>query len=529
MSSSGALTTQHGNGRIGYTYALTNPQTGLFPASDNANAILTVNRHPGNYYSQLGFSSNGNLYYRNFVNTAINTSQGWQTIWTSTSLTNLNQLTNGPGYTSNTGTVTSVSGTGSYGGLTLTGTVTTSGNITLGGTPTGTWPISVSGNAATATSATSAATWTSARTLTIGNTGKSVNGSANVAWTLAEIGAYAATNPSGYATTGYVDTAVAELVDTAPDSLNTLRELAAALGEDPNFATTITTALGAKAPLASPALTGTPTAPTAATATNTTQIATTAYVKAQGYLTSVTNISGNAGSATVLQTARTLTIGATGKTFNGSANVAWTLAEIGAQAAGSYAAASHTHTSLGSVNFNNGDLTNINTIRIGDPGPGEGLIFDGGNGWALYESPNDLVTNSAGNLQIVRSGVRVMTLDTSNNAYFAGQVLITSALLSNQANLDVDSGATRVIATVSSSLYDAAFFDFVIKKGTSRRSGTVYAVHNGTSIEFTETSTSDIGDTTEVKFTVDLSGGTIRLLATTVTNDWIIKTLVRGI
>ena len=49
------------------------------------------------------------------------------------------------------GTVTSVSGTGSYGGLTLTGTVTTSGNITLGGTPTGTWPISVSGNAATVT------------------------------------------------------------------------------------------------------------------------------------------------------------------------------------------------------------------------------------------------------------------------------------------------------------------------------------------------------------------------------------------
>ena len=36
------------------------------------------------------------------------------------------------------------------------------------------------------------------------------------------------------------------------------------------------------------------------------------------------------GSAATLTTARTLTIGATGKTFNGSANVAWTLAEIGA-------------------------------------------------------------------------------------------------------------------------------------------------------------------------------------------------------
>lgn len=54
--------------------------------------------------------------------------------------------TNPNGYTSNTGTVTSVSGTGSYGGLTLTGTVTGSGSLTLGGTPSGTWPISITGS-----------------------------------------------------------------------------------------------------------------------------------------------------------------------------------------------------------------------------------------------------------------------------------------------------------------------------------------------------------------------------------------------
>jgi hypothetical protein len=173
------------------------------------------------------------------------------------------------GATANTGTVTSVSGTGSVSGLTLSGTVTSSGSLTLGGTlsltaanvnAVGAITNSTSGNAATATAlqttrsingtdfngsaSITTANWGTARTLTIGNTGKSVNGSANVAWTLAEIGAYAATNPSGYATTGYVDTAVAELVDTAPDSLNTLRELAAALGEDPNFATTVTTSLG---------------------------------------------------------------------------------------------------------------------------------------------------------------------------------------------------------------------------------------------------------------------------------------------
>ena len=51
---------------------------------------------------------------------------------------------------------------------------------------------------------------------------------------------------SGYATETYVNTQVANLVDAAPTTLDTLNELAAALGDDPNFATTITAALGNK-------------------------------------------------------------------------------------------------------------------------------------------------------------------------------------------------------------------------------------------------------------------------------------------
>jgi hypothetical protein len=50
----------------------------------------------------------------------------------------------------------------------------------------------------------------------------------------------------GYATTSYVDTAVAGVVDSAPAALNTLNELAAALGDDANFATTTATNIGTK-------------------------------------------------------------------------------------------------------------------------------------------------------------------------------------------------------------------------------------------------------------------------------------------
>ena len=55
------------------------------------------------------------------------------------------------------------------------------------------------------------------------------------------------TDLTGYATETYVDNAVSDLVDSAPSALNTLNELAAALGDDSNFSTTITNALAGKA------------------------------------------------------------------------------------------------------------------------------------------------------------------------------------------------------------------------------------------------------------------------------------------
>jgi hypothetical protein len=80
---------------------------------------------------QLGFTDNSNIWHRSGTST---TWGSWSKLWDSVNLTNLNQLTNGPGYTTNVGTVTSVGGTGTVSGLTLSGTVATSGNLTLGGT-----------------------------------------------------------------------------------------------------------------------------------------------------------------------------------------------------------------------------------------------------------------------------------------------------------------------------------------------------------------------------------------------------------
>ena len=121
------------------------------------------------------------------------------------------------------------------------------------------------------------------------------------------------------ATESYVESAISAVVDDAPTLLNTLNELSAALNDDANYASTVTTALSGKEPsivpgtndqywrgdktwatlnassvglsnvtneskatmFTSPSFTGTPLSTTAAADTNTTQIATTAYVLGQ--------------------------------------------------------------------------------------------------------------------------------------------------------------------------------------------------------------------------------------------------------
>lgn len=84
-----------------------------------------------------------------------------------------------------------------------------------------------------------------------------------------------------FANAAELQTAINNLVDAAPGTLDTLNELAAAINDDPAYFSNIQSSLDLKAPLASPALSGIPTAPTASGTTNTTQIATTEFVQSK--------------------------------------------------------------------------------------------------------------------------------------------------------------------------------------------------------------------------------------------------------
>lgn len=133
-------------------------------------------------------------------------------------------------FTNNSGTIVEIG--------TAPTTQAVTGNATVGGT------LGVTGNTTLTTVSTSGAA-----TLASG----SVTGNFSVAGTLTVA---TPTNSTDAASKGYVDTAVANVIDSAPAALDTLNELAAALNDDASFATTVTTALAGKLALAGGTMTG---------------------------------------------------------------------------------------------------------------------------------------------------------------------------------------------------------------------------------------------------------------------------------
>ena len=177
--------------------------------------------------------------------------------------------------------------------------------------------------------------------------------------------------------------------------------------------------------------------------------------------------------------------------------------------------------SAGAIKFNDYDSTN----NTGTP-----TYLLGTDASGNIVKTNTVPGSGAGPYLPLAGGTMAGTITMNNNRITSIEELRfnNGGNIGNQINTDVDTG-TETVANVEIATYTAAFFDFVIKKTTNVRSGTVYACHDGTSVVFTETSTNDLGDTSDVTLSVDISGTNMRLLATVTSDDWSVKSLIRAI
>jgi hypothetical protein len=90
------------------------------------------------------------------------------------------------------------------------------------------------------------------------------------------------------------------------------------------------------------------------------------------------------------------------------------------------------------------------------------------------------------------------------------------------------SGSFTVYSLPTAS-YDTAFFEYSVKSGSNARAGNIMAIQSGSSVNFTETTTTDFGNTSAISFTVIVSGSNIALTGSSTTGSWTIKTIIRGI
>jgi hypothetical protein len=85
------------------------------------------------------------------------------------------------------------------------------------------------------------------------------------------------------------------------------------------------------------------------------------------------------------------------------------------------------------------------------------------------------------------------------------------------------------IYSIPTSAYTGAWCDYTVNNGASLRAGTVMSVFSGTNVQYTETSTNDIGNTSGITFSMVISGSSALLRASGVTSGWTVKSIIRSI
>jgi hypothetical protein len=162
--------------------------------------------------------------------------------------------------------------------------------------------------------------------------------------------------------------------------------------------------------------------------------------------------------------------------------------------------------------------------------------------------PGGTVTSSAqfpgwvtASSQIALASITGTTFSSSNFTF--PQQLTVSGVLSGSTSAFINntlySGSivtgivgpvtNQVVAALSTGSFNSAFFDYTINDGTNYRAGTVMSVWSAGGIEFTETSTADLGNTAQATFTVDILTGVARLRFSNTSGTWVVKTTSRAL
>ena len=91
------------------------------------------------------------------------------------------------------------------------------------------------------------------------------------------------------------------------------------------------------------------------------------------------------------------------------------------------------------------------------------------------------------------------------------------------------SAGTNTVYSIPTSAYTGAFVDYTLISAIGARSGNIMSIWSGVTSQYAETSTSDIGTTSGVTFSVSVLGGNAVISSSATTSNWTLKTIIRSI
>ena len=146
-----------------------------------------------------------------------------------------------------------------------------------------------------------------------------------------------------------------------------------------------------------------------------------------------------------------------------------------------------------------------------------------------YEDSNSATTSSIYEDTSGRIGIKTATpgaeLDVNGSAIVSGSLTVVGTATVVQQGIQVSGITSLAIASISTTTYRGAFFDYVLSSDdqVNRRAGTLTLVWTASDIEWKDTSTMDIGNTDGAEFAPTNSGGNANIILSLPSGDWTVR------
>lgn len=146
----------------------------------------------------------------------------------------------------------------------------------------------------------------------------------------------------------------------------------------------------------------------------------------------------------------------------------------------------------------------INGFSNNNPNTGDIWIYQSNNEWAPSK-------NLTGSYSLINGNLNI------------NHTLLTGSLSTNVSIGD------EILAVIPKDLYSSLIIEYVINKQTNIRSGNITAIHNNSTLEYTDTPTQNIGNTSDTTISVELVQDLIQIKSSTTSEDWNIKIFIKAL